>query len=46
MIAVAVARSVDLHWLEAKRRRRTHDEKIKPLNAYRKEEPARSDARA
>jgi putative two-component system hydrogenase maturation factor HypX/HoxX len=30
------------HWLEAKRRRRTHDEEIKPLNAYRKEELARS----
>jgi putative two-component system hydrogenase maturation factor HypX/HoxX len=37
----------DLHvdrWLEGKRRRRLHDERIKPLAAYRTEELARSHA--
>ena len=38
---LARAPDVDL-WLAGKRRRRARDEEIKPLNAYRKEELARS----
>jgi putative two-component system hydrogenase maturation factor HypX/HoxX len=42
-LAERLARDPDLgRRLEAKRRRRAHDEAIKPLNAYRKEELARS----
>jgi putative two-component system hydrogenase maturation factor HypX/HoxX len=42
-LAERLARNPDLgRWLEGKRRRRVRDEKIKPLNAYRKEELARS----
>ena len=42
-LAERLARNADLgHWLEGKRRRRARDEEIKPLNAYRKEELARS----
>ena len=42
-LAERLARNPDLgHWLEDKRRRRARDEEIKPLNAYRKEELARS----
>jgi putative two-component system protein, hydrogenase maturation factor HypX/HoxX len=42
-LAEDLASNPDLgHWLEGKRRRRAHDQQIKPLNAYRKEELARS----
>src|SRR5512132_220112 len=42
-LAESLARNSGLgHWLEGKRRRRARDETIKPLNAYRKEELARS----
>jgi putative two-component system hydrogenase maturation factor HypX/HoxX len=42
-LAEHLARTPDVsHWLEGKRRRRARDEEIKPLNAYRKEELARS----
>jgi putative two-component system hydrogenase maturation factor HypX/HoxX len=42
-LAERLARNPELgHWLEGKRRRRAHDEQIKPLNTYRKEELARS----
>ena len=42
-MAERLARTPDLgHRLEDKRRRRARDEQIKPLNAYRKEELARS----
>jgi putative two-component system protein, hydrogenase maturation factor HypX/HoxX len=42
-LAERLARNPDLgRWLEGKRRRRVRDEEIKPLNAYRKEELARS----
>ena len=42
-LAERLARDPDLgHWLEGKQRRRGRDEEIKPLNAYRKEELARS----
>jgi putative two-component system hydrogenase maturation factor HypX/HoxX len=38
-----LARDSDVdHWLASKRRRRTRDEQIKPLSAYRKQELARS----
>ncbi len=40
-LAERLARNPDL-WLEDKRRRRVRDQEIKPLNAYRKEELARS----
>jgi putative two-component system hydrogenase maturation factor HypX/HoxX len=42
-LAERLASSPDLGpWLEGKRRRRARDEEIKPLNAYRREELARS----
>ena len=42
-LAERLARNPDLgDWLEGKRRRRARDEAIKPLNAYRTEELARS----
>jgi putative two-component system hydrogenase maturation factor HypX/HoxX len=42
-LAERLARHSDVpHWLEEKRRRRAHDEKIKPLSTYRTEELARS----
>ena len=42
-LAERLAHDPDLgHWLEGKRRRRARDEEFKPLNAYRKEELARS----
>ena len=42
-LAERLARNPDLgHWLEGKRRRRARDEELKPLNAYRNEELARS----
>jgi putative two-component system hydrogenase maturation factor HypX/HoxX len=42
-LAERLARHPDLeHWLDVKRRRRAHDEAIKPLSVYRSEELARS----
>jgi putative two-component system hydrogenase maturation factor HypX/HoxX len=42
-LAERLARNPDLgHWLADKRRRRARDEEIKPLDAYRKDELARS----
>ena len=42
-LAERLARTPDVdHWLAGKRRRRARDEELRPLNAYRKEELARS----
>jgi putative two-component system hydrogenase maturation factor HypX/HoxX len=42
-LAQRLARNPDVeHWLAGKRRRRARDEEIKPLNAYRRDELARS----